>query len=48
MPVSDPFLIRSSGTSGEPVVRLGVQLLDGYLDFVAARRRPVLRTCWSS
>jgi len=40
MPVFDPFLIRSSGPSGEPVVRLGVQLLDDYLDFVAARCRP--------
>src|SRR5471030_1744356 len=40
MPVFDPFLIRSTGPSGEPVVQLGVQLLDDYLDFVAARCRP--------
>ena len=48
MPVFDPFLIRSSGPSGEPVVRLGVQLLDDYLDFVAARCRPnkVLATAY--
>jgi integrase/recombinase XerD len=39
MPAFDP-LIRSSGPSGELVVRLGVQLLDDYLDFVAARCRP--------
>jgi hypothetical protein len=32
--------IRSFAPSGEPVVRLGVQLLDDYLDFVAARSRP--------
>jgi len=48
MPVFDPFLIRSSAPSGEPVVRLGVQLLDDYLDFVAARCRPntVLATAY--
>ena len=48
MSVFDPFLIRSFGPSGEPVVRLGVQLLDDYLDFVAARCRPntVLATAY--
>jgi|SRR5450631_1138921 len=48
MPAFDPFLIRSFGPSGEPVVRLGVQLLDDYLDFVAARCRPntVLATAY--
>jgi len=48
MSAFDPFLIRSFGPSGEQVVRLGVQLLDDYLDFVAARRRPntVLATAY--
>jgi integrase/recombinase XerD len=43
-PLRDPFL----RPSGEPVVRLGVQLLDDYLDFVAARSRPntVLATAY--
>jgi hypothetical protein len=35
MPAFDPCLIRSAAPSGEPVVQLGVQLLDDYLDFVA-------------
>jgi hypothetical protein len=35
-PVLDPFF----GRSGEPVVRLGVQLLDDYRDFMAARAKP--------
>ena len=48
MPVFDPCVIRSFAPSGEPVVRLGVQLLDEYLDFVAARSRPntVLATAY--
>ena len=48
MPAFEPLLIRSFGPSGEPVVRLGVQLLDDYLDFVAARCRPntVLATAY--
>src|SRR5450759_2839544 len=48
MPVFDPCVIRSFAPSGEPVVRLGVQLLDDYLDFVAARSRPytVLATAY--
>lgn len=33
-------MTRSSSPSGEPVVRLGVQLLDDYLEVVAARCRP--------
>jgi integrase/recombinase XerD len=33
-------LIRSRGPSGEPVVRLGVPLLDDYLEFLAGRCRP--------
>ncbi len=28
-----PCLIRSRGPSGEPVVRVGVPLLDDYLEF---------------
>jgi integrase/recombinase XerD len=48
MPAFGPCLIRSFAPSGEPVVRLGVQLLDDYLDFVAARSRPntVLATAY--
>jgi site-specific recombinase XerD len=40
MPVVDPCLIPSSTPAGDRTVRLGVPLLDGYLDFVAARCRP--------
>jgi len=40
MPVVDPCLIRSWTPGGDRTVRLGVPLLDGYLDFVAARCRP--------
>jgi hypothetical protein len=40
MPVVDPCLIHSSTAAGDRTVRLGVPLLDGYLDFVAARCRP--------
>jgi len=40
MSVLDPCLIRSRGPSGEPVVRLGVPLLDVYLEFLAGRCRP--------
>ena len=32
-------LIRSRGPSGEPVVRLGVPLLDVYLEFLRGRCR---------
>ena len=39
MPFIDPCLIRSSGPSGDLVLRLGVPLLDDYLEFVAARAR---------
>jgi integrase/recombinase XerD len=38
--VVDPCLIRSVDASGRPVLRLGVPLLDAYLDFVAGRCRP--------
>lgn len=40
MPVLDPCLIRSFTPAGDRTVRLGVPLLDGYLEFVAARCRP--------
>jgi integrase/recombinase XerD len=40
MSVVDPCLIRSWTPSGDRTVRLGVPLLDGYLEFVAARCRP--------
>ena len=39
MPVVDPCLIRSWTPAGDRTVRLGVPLLDGYLDFVAVRCR---------
>jgi integrase len=40
MSLSDPCLIRSRGPSGEPVVRLGMPLLDEYLEFLEGRSRP--------
>jgi integrase/recombinase XerD len=40
MPVIDPCLIRSWTRAGDRTVRLGVPLLDEYLEFVAARCRP--------
>jgi integrase/recombinase XerD len=40
MSVLDPCLIRSRGPSGEPVVRLGVPLVDDYLQFLEGRCRP--------
>jgi site-specific recombinase XerD len=40
LPALDLCLSRSSRSSGEPIVRLGVGLLDDYLEFVAARCRP--------
>jgi len=40
MSLSDPCLIRSRGPSGEAVVRLGVPLVDDYLEFLAGRCRP--------
>lgn len=40
MSLSDPCLIRSRGPSGEPVVRLGVPLVDDYLEFLEGRCRP--------
>lgn len=40
MSLSDPCLIRSRGPSGEPVVRLGVPLVDDYLKLLEGRCRP--------
>ena len=40
MSLSDPFLIRSRGPSGEPVLRLGMPLVDEYLEFLEGRCRP--------
>ena len=40
MSALDTCLTRSRGPSGEPVVRLGVPLLDDYLEFLAGRCRP--------
>jgi site-specific recombinase XerD len=37
---SDPCLIRSRGPSGEPVLRLGMPLVDEYLEFLEGRCRP--------
>jgi integrase/recombinase XerD len=40
MSLSDPCLIRSRGPSGEAVVRLGLPLVDDYLEFLGGRCRP--------
>ena len=40
MAVVDPCLVRSVDRAGRAVVRLGVPLVDEYLDFVAGRCRP--------
>jgi hypothetical protein len=40
MSVSEPCLIRSRGPSGEPVVRLGISLIDDYLEFLQGPCRP--------
>ena len=40
MSLSDPCLIRSRGPSGEPRVRLGMPLVDDYLEFLEGRCRP--------
>ena len=40
MSLLDPCLIRSRGPSGQVVVRLGVPLVDDYLEFLEGRRRP--------
>jgi integrase/recombinase XerD len=47
-PLLDLCLIRFASPSGDPAVRLGVPLLDDYLEFVAARCRPntVLATAY--
>lgn len=40
MSVLDPCLIRSRGPSGELVLRLGMPLVDDYLEFLEGRCRP--------
>ncbi len=40
MSLVDVCLIRSRGSSDEPVLRFGVEVLDDYLEFVAGRCRP--------
>src|SRR3954469_15346276 len=40
MSVVDACLMRSVGAFGEPVVRLGMPLVDDYLEFLAGRCRP--------
>jgi len=40
MSLLDPCLIRSQGPSGQVVVRLGVPLVDDYLEFLEGRCRP--------
>ena len=40
MPVTVVRLTRSRNAAGELVVRLGVRLLDEYLEFLAGRCRP--------
>ncbi len=40
MSLLDPCLIRSRGPSGQVVVRLGVPLVDDYLEFLEGRCRP--------
>jgi integrase/recombinase XerD len=40
MSVSDPCLIRTRGPSGEPRVRVGMPLVDEYLEFIEGRCRP--------
>jgi integrase/recombinase XerD len=40
MSLLDPCLIRSRGPSGEVVVRLGLRLVDEYLEFLEGRCRP--------
>jgi integrase/recombinase XerD len=40
MPTVAPCLIHSHDPSGRPVVRLGVRLLDDYLEFLSGRCRP--------
>ncbi|MBA3368668.1 MAG: tyrosine-type recombinase/integrase [Geodermatophilaceae bacterium] len=48
MSAVDPYLIRSTGSAGEPLVRLGVPVLDEYLEFASGRCRPntVLATAY--
>ena len=35
-----PCLMRLQGPSGEPLVRLGMPLVDDYLEFLEGRSRP--------
>ena len=36
-----PCLVREADRGGRPVLRLGHRQLDRYLEFVAARARPI-------
>jgi hypothetical protein len=45
MPVTAVRLTRSRKTAGDLVVRLGVPLLDEYLEFLAGRCRPNTVLC---
>lgn len=40
MPAAAVRLVRSRNAEGDLVVRLGVRLLDEYLEFLAGRCRP--------
>ena len=40
MPVTAVCLTRSRNAAGDLVVRLGIRLLDQYLEFLAGRVRP--------
>ena len=40
MPVAAVCLTRSRNAAGDLVVRLGIQLLDQHLEFLAGRGRP--------
>ncbi len=40
MSMFDPCLIRSRGPAGEVLVRLGMPVVDDYLEFLEGRCRP--------
>jgi integrase/recombinase XerD len=40
MSLSDPSLTRTRGPAGEPMVRIGMPLVDDYLEFLQGRCRP--------
>jgi len=40
MSLSDPCLIRTRGPAGEPMIRIGMPLVDDYLEFLEVRCRP--------